>query len=250
MKTGRLPRSVIFRMFLRSFFLQASWNFERMQNLGVLYMLAPALRFFYRESELQEAFHRHLVYFNTHPFMAGPVLGSALALEEERARGLDTAIGSGEFKEMVMAPFAAMGDALFWGGLRPLAAVLALFLAFKGSLWGPVVFLLLFNLPHLWFRLAGLFRGYYSGLRMVEVVQKRHLPDWAIRAKEATIVLLGGLCAYLTMVCLREENLATGWGLAFLPVVVLYGWLTRKGLSNLFLMTGTATLLICVGFYL
>ncbi|WP_305041231.1 PTS system mannose/fructose/sorbose family transporter subunit IID [Geoalkalibacter sp.] len=231
----------------RSFFLQASWSFERMQSLGALYVLAPALRFLYRGQDLEEAFRRHLVYFNTHPYMAPPLLGAVTALEEEQAQGADCAISAVEFRDMVMAPLAAIGDALFWGGLRPLAAVIALFFAFKGSLLAPLVFLVLFNLPHLWFRCAGLWRGYSRGLRLVETLQRLRLPDWALRAKEATVVLLGGLCAYLTLVCLKQEEIAAGWGLLFFPLVVLLGWLARKGVSNLLLILATLAVLLLAG---
>lgn len=247
MSDKKLPLIVLLRVMGRSFLLQASWSFERMQSLGALYVMAPALRFLYRDKSLEDAFARYMAYFNTHPFMASSVLGATLALEEDQARGLGGAIRPGEFRDMVMAPFAAIGDALFWAGLRPLAAIVALFFAFKGSLWAPLVFLLLFNLPHLWFRLGGVVRGYYSGLRMVEIVQMQRLPDWAIRAKEAAVVLLGGLCAYLTLLCLRQEGLSAGWGLLFFPMVVLLGWMTRKGASNLLLILVTSAILLVVG---
>ncbi len=150
-----LPRKLLSLILLRTFFLQASWNFERLQNLGIFYALAPALRFLYRGEELTAACRRHLEYFNTHPFMASPVVGTILALEEKRCRGEKSYLGVQEFKRMVMAPYAAIGDALFWGGIRPVAAGIGLFFAIRGSLWAPIVFLVLFNLPHLFFAAQG-----------------------------------------------------------------------------------------------
>lgn len=240
----KLPASVLWRVFLRSFLLQASWNFERMQNLGVCYILAPALRFYYRERELVAAYRRHLDYFNTHPFMASPVIGTMLALEEQHSRGEAGELGVQEFKGMVMAPYAAMGDALFWGGIRPLAAGIALFVAVKGSLWAPVVFLALFNIPHLWLRISGLLRGYRLGLRVVESIQRYRFPDLAIRCKEGMVVLLGGLCAYLVFLCSRQEEVAAGWGLLALPVVLGLARLGRKGVSPLVLILGTAAAVV------
>ena len=140
---------------LRSLLLQGSWNFERMQNLGVVFALAPALRLLYSGEDLVAAYQRHLVYFNTHPYLASPVLGATLNLESRAAAGETGGLGVTEFKSMIMAPYAAIGDALFWGGLRPLVAGVALFVAVKGSLWAPVVFLVLFNVPHLWLRCIG-----------------------------------------------------------------------------------------------
>ncbi len=244
MAGSKLPSGILVKVLLRSFLLQASWNFERLQSLGTLYVLAPALRFFYRDEELALAYRRHLEYFNTHPFMASPVLGTTLALEEKRSRGEKTYLEVNEFKGMIMAPYAAMGDALFWGGIRPLAAGIALFFAVKGSLWAPVVFLVLFNLPHLMFRVAGLIGGYLLGLKVVELIQARRLPDLAIRCKEGTVVLLGCFCAYLTFACLRGEGVTSGWGLAAIPAVMLVGWLVRKGVSTLLLVLGIAGMIL------
>jgi mannose PTS system EIID component len=247
MNAGRsLPKAVLAQIFLRSFLLQASWNFERLQNLGFLFVLAPALRFLYQGEELQAAYARHLEYFNTHPFLAAPVLGTVLHLEERLARGEENPLGVQEFKRMTMAPYAAMGDALFWGGIRPLAAGVALFIAAKGSLWAPLVFLLLFNLPHLWFRTSGVLRGYASGIGVVQTLQSIRLPDLAVRCKEGTVVLLGGLAAYLTHLTLLAEGCSTVWGLLVIPAVFVWGWLARRGISALLLALVSSALLLAI----
>ena len=243
----RLPGIILIRVLFRSFLLQSSWNYERMQNLGVLYVLSPALKYLYRGDELKAAYQRHLAYFNTHPFMSAPVLGATLVQEEKRAAGMDVTFSVEDFKSMIMAPYAAIGDALFWGGVRPLAACTALFFASKGSMLAPFIFLSLFNLPHLMMRFWGFFRGYARGVSVVEVIQRRRLPDVAIRFKEGAVILLGGLCAYLTVDTCRTENVAAGWGLLALPVMFVFVWLSRKGLSTLFL--ALTSLLFIVTFF-
>ena len=61
------------RTFLRHFLLQAGWNYDRMQHLGVASTMLPELRRIHRTPEaLQAAALRHLDYFNTQPFMAAP----------------------------------------------------------------------------------------------------------------------------------------------------------------------------------
>jgi len=232
---------------LRSFLLQGSWNFERMQSLGALAVLAPGLRTLYRGEALAQAFRRHLTYFNTHPFMAGLVLGTVLRLEEKESRGEESYLGAVEFKEMIMAPYAAIGDALFWGGLRPLAAVVALFFAAKEIVWAPAVFLVLFNIPHLLFRFAGFPAGYFRGLKTIDFIQRRHLPDLAIRMKEAALVLLGVLGAYLVYLGLGREHVTVGWGLAVPPAILILTWLARKGVSSLLLIFSVATLVMALG---
>jgi PTS system mannose-specific IID component len=233
----------LFRSFLRTFLLQASWNFERMQNLGVLYVLSPALRVFYTDADLREAYHRHMAYFNTHPFMASPVLGATISLEQRRAAGQEGTFGVEDFKSMTMAPYAAIGDALFWGAVRPLAACVALFFAVKGSLLAPIIFLLAFNLPHLWMRLLGFMRGYTLGISVVEIVQRHRLPDLAIRLKEGMVVVLGGLLAYQAVATCRGAGMPAGWGGAALPLVFVFVFFARKGASALLLLSLSLVLL-------
>lgn len=72
----------------RSQFLQGSWNYERMQNVGWAYALIPAIKKLYTTKEDRSAaLKRHLEFFNTHPYVASPIIGVTLALEEERANG-------------------------------------------------------------------------------------------------------------------------------------------------------------------
>lgn len=115
MATMRLPWGVLLRGCLRSLLHQASWNFERMQNLGLAYQLLPGLRRLYGGAPPAAVLRRHVEYFNTHPYLASWVAGTVLRLEEQQRSGETPAIDALTFRDMVMAPYAAMGDALFWG---------------------------------------------------------------------------------------------------------------------------------------
>ncbi len=244
----REMRVPLLKMFGRSFLLQASWNFERLQNLGFLFLILPGLRAIYGRDIPAEVLARHKEYFNTHPYFAPLVAGATLRLEATTAAGGDVPVEVAEFKKMVMAPFAAIGDSLFWGGIRPLAAIIALFLAAQGSLWAPVVFLALFNLPHLLCRSFGLLLGYYGGLRAIETIQRFHLPDVSVRCKEISIVLLGVICAYLAHKGCNLQEIPSVWGFALLPVVLLFARLSRKGVSSMFLVLVTTVSLLVLAF--
>ena len=79
MNLSRLARM---RCALRSLVLQGAWNFDRMQNLGWAFCVEPALRELYPDpARRAAALKRHLEIFNTHPYMAGYVLGAALRAE-------------------------------------------------------------------------------------------------------------------------------------------------------------------------
>jgi len=247
MKNLKLPTPIFLKTFLRSFALQGSWNFERLQGLGALYVMMPALNYYFQGSARLAACRRHMGYFNTHPFMATSVLGTAIHHEGELAAGLAANDNFQDYRQMVLAPYAAMGDAMFWGGLRPLAAGIALFFALGKSVWAPVVFLLVFNLPHFWYRWNGLYQGCRNGFDSIELVQRKHLPDLAVRLKEGTVILLGGLSAYLMYVELGQKNLSPLWAFGCFPAIYLMGWLARKGVSTLLLvwvMVAVATMTI------
>lgn len=84
----KLTQSDIRGVFLRSNLFQGSWNFERMQALGFCFSMVPAIRRLYPENNeaRKQAIRRHLEFFNTQPFVAAPILGVTLALEEQRAK--------------------------------------------------------------------------------------------------------------------------------------------------------------------
>lgn len=244
MKQIRLSGPTLLRMYLRSFLLQASWNFEKLQNMGFFYLILPGLRSIYGDEIPADVRQRHAAYFNTHPYFAPLVAGTTLRLEARSFAGEDLAVDVETYKNTVMAPFAAMGDALFWGGLRPLAALVGLLIASQGSLWAPMVFLVLFNLPHLLLRGGGLLLGYVQELRAIETVQKCRLPDLAVRLKESTTVLIGVLCAYLSFKGCEHQSLSALWGFVPLPVVLLFAWLAHKGVTSLFLVLITTSSLL------
>lgn len=144
----KLTKADRFKMFLRSYFLLSSFNYERMQNGGVVYTLIPAIKKLYSsKADRAAALKRHLEFFNTHPFMANPIFGVTLALEEERANGanVDDAAISG-VKIGMMGPLAGAGDPLFWFTLRPIMLSLGASLAVSGNVAGPFVFFILWNI--------------------------------------------------------------------------------------------------------
>ena len=131
----------------RSTFLQGSWNYERMQNGGYCYAMIPAIKRLYTTKEEQAAaLKRHLEFFNTQPYVAAPILGVTLALEEDRANGapVDDAAIQG-VKVGMMGPLAGVGDPVFWFTVRPILGALAASFAMSRNFIGPILFFVLWN---------------------------------------------------------------------------------------------------------
>lgn len=129
-------------------FLQGSWNYERMQNGGWCYSIIPAIKKLYtKEEDRAAALKRHLEFYNTHPYVSAPVMGVTLALEEERANGMpvDDQTVQG-VKVGMMGPLAGVGDPVFWFTVRPILGALGASLALSGSIVGPLLFFVVWNI--------------------------------------------------------------------------------------------------------
>mgnify|MGYP001056531556 FL=1 len=153
------------KVWWRHQFLQGSWNYERMQNGGWAFSIIPAIKELYTEKEDQvEALRRHLEFYNTHPYVSSPVMGVTLAMEEERASGtpIDDAAIQG-VKVGMMGPLAGVGDPVFWFTLRPILGALGASFALSGSLIGPLLFFLLWNLIRMVFEWKTQEMGYKAG---------------------------------------------------------------------------------------
>ena len=154
----------------RSTFIQGSWNYERMQNGGWCYAMIPAIKKLYKtEEDRAAALTRHLEFFNTHPYVASPILGVTLALEEERANGApvdDVAISG--VKVGMMGPLAGVGDPVFWFTIRPMLGALGASLAMGGSILGPILFFVLWNILRWAFMWYTQEFGYKAGSKITE----------------------------------------------------------------------------------
>ena len=161
----KLSKHDRFQVAWRHQFLQGSWNYERMQNGGWCYSLVPAIKKLYPNKDDQvKALKRHLEFYNTHPYVSAPVMGVTLALEEERANGMavtDTAIQG--VKVGMMGPLAGVGDPVFWYTVRPILGALGASLALSGSLAGPILFFVAWNVIRIAFLWYSQEFGYNAG---------------------------------------------------------------------------------------
>lgn len=160
-----LTKSDLRHMYVRSWFLLGSFNFERAQNMGYCFVMIPAIKRFYAPGkERNEALERHMEWFNTHPWLTAPIFGVTSAMEEEKANGgkVDgTAIAA--MKIGLMGPLAGVGDPLLWGTARPVLAALGAGIAKTGSILGPLLFFVLINAIRLSIKWYLLKYGYQKG---------------------------------------------------------------------------------------
>ncbi|MCM0647617.1 PTS system mannose/fructose/sorbose family transporter subunit IID [Clostridium swellfunianum] len=194
-KELKLTKKDRISVWLRSFFLQGSWNYERMQNGGWAFAMIPAIKKLYKtKEERAAALERHLEFFNTHPYVASPVIGVTLALEEERANGapIDDITIQG-VKVGMMGPLAGIGDPVFWFTVRPILGALAASLALSGNILGPIIFFFAWNIIRMGFMWYTQEFGYKAGSRITDDLSGGLLQDITKGASILGMFILGSL---------------------------------------------------------
>ncbi|WP_054746409.1 PTS system mannose/fructose/sorbose family transporter subunit IID [Amylolactobacillus amylophilus] len=182
-------------VWLRSNFIQGSWNYERMQNGGWAYSMIPALKKLYKTKEDRAAaLKRHLEFFNTHPYLASPIIGVTLALEEDRANGapIDDVTIQG-VKVGMMGPLAGIGDPVFWFTVKPIIGALAATMAMSGNILGPILYFVLWNVIRLGFMWYTQEFGYKAGSRISEDLSGNLLQNVTKGASILGMFILGSL---------------------------------------------------------
>jgi fructoselysine and glucoselysine-specific PTS system IID component len=200
-----ITRSDLRKVVLRSFLLQAAWNFRGLQNFGFLYALQPVLRKLFRKrSDRARAYRRYLSNLQTHPYFASFLLGLTVRVEEERSR-FGEAAKQREEEEVtrdVAGVLSGIGDFLFWASLKPLAALVGVMVVvFAGdALWikllGPVAALTIYNVPHFYYRISGVFRGYRSGEHILNKIHGVYFHRLTEYYNTFGCILIGVLAAF------------------------------------------------------
>lgn len=187
-KYTREEKQLFQEMFWASLPLECSYNYERQQALGYAIAMWPAIKRIYQtQEERAEALTRHMAIFNTTPQLVNFITGVSTAMEYQAKEDENFDVDSiNSVKVGLMGPFAGIGDSFFWGTLRIIATGVALPLAMKGNALGPLLFLLIFNIPHYLIRYFGGIWGYKLGTNILTKASDTGIMDRI--SKAATIV--------------------------------------------------------------
>ena len=221
--TPRLTLMDQLRLFGRSGWEQAAWNYPRLQNLGFCYIMIPAIKRLYEDPQArQAALTRHLVAFNTMPYMQSLITGVTLSLEEQRAQG--AAITDAEINALtvgMMGSLAGVGDPVWWGSWRPILSAVAATLALSGlGLGGALVFFVGWNLVRLTFRWGAQRWGYHQGLNVMTTLGSGILQKWTRGASIVGMFVMGALVPRWTRFRVAPQLTTGGHGHASLQAVL------------------------------
>jgi PTS system mannose-specific IID component len=233
------------RALVRLLSLQATWNFERMQGVGMGYAAIPLLEDLAGRDPQRhpDAVARSTEFFNCHPYLAGIALGATVRAEYDGVPGEQVL----RLRTALCGPLGALGDRLFWTGIVPsalaatclaltqgagLAAILALVVLYNALRFGTGIWALDAGLAtgmqvsralaDSWLTRAANRIGPVAGF-MVGVLIPKALVWLLAGAGRSSMVVAGGLAIAGAVLSFRFPARATAFrfGLAALVVSLL-----------------------------
>jgi PTS system mannose-specific IID component len=197
-------------MLLRSFAVQASWNYRTLIGTGFCFVMLPVLRAVHGRGErLQEAVRQHSGIFNSHPYLVGIAAGAVARMEID---GADPHLVE-RFKAAVRGSLGSLGDRLVWAGWRPVCALLAVAGSLAGASWwqAGLLFLVLYNVGHLAIRIGGFQLGLHHGRNVAERLRALPLDRVQRSLWHAGAFLVGVLAPLVAGGELLAARLPFGW---------------------------------------
>lgn len=262
-------RKMLRKAFWRSFTLYAAVSPAKQGASGFCYSIMPFINKFYenKPEEKKAALSRSMSYFNTTITCSTFIMGLVASMEKKNSEQEDFDANSiNAVKSSLMGPLAGIGDSIFWGVLRVIAAGIAVGMGMSGNLLAPIVFLLLFNVPSILVKYYGTFFGYKLGSEYIQKMYESGL--MGILTKCASIVglvMVGGMTASMVTFQSKFEwimkgksilNLQSMLDQIFVGIVPLgltllcYYLLKKKNISVTLLIIGViilGILLSCLG---
>lgn len=170
-------RRMLNKIFWRSFFGQASraGGQTRQHAIGFLYSIMPALDRYYKNDKEGKiaALVRHTQFFNITSNLSTLVMGIVAAMEREKSKDKDFNANSiVAIKVALMGPLSGIGDSVFLGVLRVIAAGVGINMALQGSILGPILFFLIYNIPSTVIRYYLTYIGFTSGSDFITSMNK------------------------------------------------------------------------------
>ncbi|MBV4439782.1 PTS system mannose/fructose/sorbose family transporter subunit IID [Clostridium tyrobutyricum] len=195
-------RKLLRKTFWRSFTLYSAVSPAKQGGSGFCYSMMPFINKFYSDpKDRKEALVRHMSYFSATIPLSTFIMGLTASMEKENSIRDDfdtTSINA--VKSSLMGPLSGIGDSIFWGVLRVIAAGVAVSMGQSGNVLAPIIFLLLFNVPAIIIKYYGTFLGYSLGSKYIERLYTSGLIN--ILTKAASIVgliMVGGMTSQMVI---------------------------------------------------
>lgn len=168
-KQKLIPKKALLRASLIwETWVQCCYNYERMMGMACAHTFLPVVKYLYPDNKEKQIdlMTREMEFFNVHIEFGSCILGLAIALEEEKAMGVDI---PNEFitniKTSLMGPLAGVGDTIYQGVLIPILLALCIDItrSGNGNIWGAIVYTVLMVAISYIFSYINFMFGYNAG---------------------------------------------------------------------------------------
>ncbi|MCI8293725.1 MAG: PTS system mannose/fructose/sorbose family transporter subunit IID [Hespellia sp.] len=259
-------RKMLNSIFLRSFtvFAGCPGGSVKAGADGFLYSVMPALKRFYKgKDELADAMTRHTTWYNITQNVGTFAMGLVAAMEKENSEKENFDPESiVALKTSLMGPMSGIGDAIFWGVVRVIAAGIGINLALQGSILGPLLFLVIYNVPSVLCRYYMTYMGYTLGSSFIEKMYSSGLMKMVTKAASTLgLIMVGAMTAsnvsfssILTMEVEGSEPVLIQTyldsifiGLVPLGLTLFCLWLLKRNVNVNYILAGVLVLAIVLG---
>ncbi|MGX6979381.1 PTS system mannose/fructose/sorbose family transporter subunit IID [Vagococcus elongatus] len=194
-------KKLLNKVFWRSFLIYGSYNPMRASGIGFLYAIMPFINKYYiKEDERIKAMQRNAEYYNITSAISTFPMGIIASMEKENsATGKFDSYSINAIKASLMGPLSGIGDSFFWGTFRVIAAGIGIGLAEQGSILGPLLFLLLYNIPAIAARYYGTFLGYGLGEKYIKEAYEKGIISTLTKAAGILGITMVGAMIYTTI---------------------------------------------------
>lgn len=256
-------------IFLRSFtvFASCAGGSVKAGADGWLYSVQPALNRYYKDDpeKRSDAMSRHTTWYNITQNVGTFAMGLVAAMEQENSLKPDFDTESIDaIKVSLMGPLSGIGDAIFWGVLRVIAAGIGINIAMTGSPLGAILFLIIYNVPSILCRYYMTYLGYGMGTNFIEKMYSGGLMSIITKATSTVgLIMIGAMTAanvrFQTILSIPVEGSdpvmiqtyldAIFQGLVPLGVTLLCLWLLKKKHVNVnLILVGLMVFALVLGF--
>lgn len=259
-------KKIINKIFWRSFTVFASRaGATKAHAPGFMYSIMPALDEYFKGDKEghRKAMMRHTTWYNITQNVGTFVMGLVASMEKKTAQDPnfdpDSTVA---IKTSLMGPLSGIGDSIFWGVLRVIAAGVGISLASQGSILGPILFLLIYNIPSIATRYYLTYMGFTVGDTFIQDMYKSGSMKLLNKAASTLGLLMIG-CMTATMVKFESKSsipieggkpikiqtyLDQLWvGLVPLVVTLVCYWLLSKKVNVNWILLGVLVLSIVLG---
>lgn len=200
-KLSAEDRKMLNKIFLRSFtvFASGAGGAAKAGADGWLYSIMPAINRYYKDDpeKRADAMTRHTTWYNITQNVGTFAMGLVASMERENTLhdDFDTDSIDGT-KVSLMGPMSGIGDAIFWGCLRVIAAGIGINIAMSGSPLGAILFLLIYNIPSVLCRYFMTYLGFTLGTNFISQLYEGGLMRLVTRATSTVgLTMIGAMTA-------------------------------------------------------